>query len=158
MGECFFWYRPTRVVPDQRPLNGRCCSADPTWPSYSLLPHLLTFSTSLHGCSIHFMVLFILTLMPLLSTLSFHSLILLISSSSVSVPSHQQSAYSSSHGRETLNSLDMSSMTITNNSEVNDGSSSYWHVTKNSFLPDIWPLYNSDMKSHLPNQLVPSTR
>ena len=25
MGECFFWYRPTRVVPDQRPLNGRCC-------------------------------------------------------------------------------------------------------------------------------------
>jgi len=19
---CFFWYRPTRVVPDQRPLNG----------------------------------------------------------------------------------------------------------------------------------------
>ena len=25
MGECSFWYRPTRVVPDQRPLNGRCC-------------------------------------------------------------------------------------------------------------------------------------
>ena len=25
MGECLFWYRPTRVVPDQRPLNGRCC-------------------------------------------------------------------------------------------------------------------------------------
>ena len=25
MGECFFWYRPTWVVPDQRPLNGRCC-------------------------------------------------------------------------------------------------------------------------------------
>ena len=25
MGECFFWYRPTRVVPDQRPLNGSCC-------------------------------------------------------------------------------------------------------------------------------------
>jgi len=25
VGECFFWYRPTRVVPDQRPLNGRCC-------------------------------------------------------------------------------------------------------------------------------------
>jgi len=24
VGECFFWYRPTRVVPDQRPLNGRC--------------------------------------------------------------------------------------------------------------------------------------
>ena len=25
VGERFFWYRPTRVVPDQRPLNGRCC-------------------------------------------------------------------------------------------------------------------------------------
>jgi len=22
---CQKWYRPTRVVPDQRPLNGRCC-------------------------------------------------------------------------------------------------------------------------------------
>ena len=25
VSECFFWYRPTRDVPDQRPLNGRCC-------------------------------------------------------------------------------------------------------------------------------------
>jgi len=25
-GESSFWYRPTRVVPDQRPLNGRCCT------------------------------------------------------------------------------------------------------------------------------------
>ena len=25
MGECFFWYWPTRVVPDQRPLNGCVC-------------------------------------------------------------------------------------------------------------------------------------
>ena len=27
VGECFFWYRPTRVVPDKRPLNGcvRAC-------------------------------------------------------------------------------------------------------------------------------------
>ena len=24
-GECFFWYRPTRVVPGKRPLNGCCC-------------------------------------------------------------------------------------------------------------------------------------
>jgi len=23
--ECFFWYWPTRVVPEQRPLNGCCC-------------------------------------------------------------------------------------------------------------------------------------
>ena len=25
MGECFFWYRPTLVVPDQRLLNGCVC-------------------------------------------------------------------------------------------------------------------------------------
>jgi len=25
VGECFFWYRPTRVVPDQGPLNGGVC-------------------------------------------------------------------------------------------------------------------------------------
>jgi len=25
MGECFFWYQPTRVVPDKRPLNGCVC-------------------------------------------------------------------------------------------------------------------------------------
>ena len=25
VGESSFWYRPTRVVLDQRPLNGRCC-------------------------------------------------------------------------------------------------------------------------------------
>jgi len=25
VGECFFWYRPTRVVPDQQPLNGHVC-------------------------------------------------------------------------------------------------------------------------------------
>ena len=25
MGECFFWYRPTRVVLDKRPLNGCVC-------------------------------------------------------------------------------------------------------------------------------------
>ena len=24
-GKCFFWYRPTRVVPDKWPLNGCCC-------------------------------------------------------------------------------------------------------------------------------------
>ena len=25
VGECFFWYWPTRVVPDKRPLNGCVC-------------------------------------------------------------------------------------------------------------------------------------
>ena len=36
VGECSFWYRPTRVVPDQRPLNSRCFTflvlADPGSP------------------------------------------------------------------------------------------------------------------------------
>ena len=27
MGECFFWYRPTRVVPEERPLNSCVCVA-----------------------------------------------------------------------------------------------------------------------------------
>jgi len=27
VGECFFWYRPTRVVPDKKPLNGCVCVA-----------------------------------------------------------------------------------------------------------------------------------
>jgi len=33
-GESSFWYRPTRVVPDQRPLNGR---------RVSVVDHLLTY-------------------------------------------------------------------------------------------------------------------
>jgi len=39
--DCFFWYRPTRVVPKQRPLN-RCCScysnknAKQVWQSSAL--------------------------------------------------------------------------------------------------------------------------
>ena len=36
VGECFFWYRPTRVVPDKRPLNGCCCcTLSPTMRLYS---------------------------------------------------------------------------------------------------------------------------
>ena len=42
-------------------------------------------------------------------------------SSSVSATTAKSSAYSSSHGRATLNSLDMASMTITNNSGLNSG-------------------------------------
>ena len=38
MGECFFWYRPTRVVPDQRPLNGRCCCCSVQLQFCSFLP------------------------------------------------------------------------------------------------------------------------
>ena len=35
VGECFFWYRPIRAVPEQRPLNGCVCvwvPADPGSP------------------------------------------------------------------------------------------------------------------------------
>jgi len=28
VGECFFWYRPTRVVPDKGPLNSCVCVCD----------------------------------------------------------------------------------------------------------------------------------
>ena len=43
MGESSFWYRPTRVVPDQRPLNGRCCCCTSTY---------LT-AVPLNGCKQH---------------------------------------------------------------------------------------------------------
>ena len=41
VGECSFWYRPTRVVPDQRPLNGRrcCCTYLLKQPDSLSLPH-----------------------------------------------------------------------------------------------------------------------
>jgi len=34
VGECFFWYQPTRVVPDKGPLNGCVCVRCllPVWP------------------------------------------------------------------------------------------------------------------------------
>jgi len=51
VGECFFWYRPTRVVPDQRPLNGRCCcccrmpSCRPTNSVKALKANLISFTS-----------------------------------------------------------------------------------------------------------------
>ena len=39
MGESSFWYRPTRVVPDQRPLNGRRCCCCCFYPM--LVPSVL---------------------------------------------------------------------------------------------------------------------
>jgi len=56
------------------------------------------------------LVLFTFTLMPLFSTLSFHSLSLLIRSSSVSANTAKSSAYNSSYGKAALNSLDMASV------------------------------------------------
>jgi len=66
------------------------------------------------------LVWFIFTLMPLFSTLSLHSLSLLIRSPSVSAITIKSSAYNS-HGKATLNSLhvDMASMRITDNNGLN---------------------------------------
>ena len=47
------------------------------------------------------LVLFIFTLVPLFSTLSFHSFSLLIKSSSISAITTKSSAYNSSHGKAT---------------------------------------------------------
>jgi len=47
VGECFFWYRPTQVVPDQRPLNGRCWDVKPQLGQRGVLT--AEFSGSLCG-------------------------------------------------------------------------------------------------------------
>jgi len=65
------------------------------------------------------LVSFIFTLMPLFSTLSFHSLSLLIRSYSVSAIKTWSSAYNNSLGKTTLNSLDKAYMTITNSKGLN---------------------------------------
>jgi len=54
VGECSFWYRPTRVVPDQRPLNGRCCcckrsSVMPDLPNHRASPPLDWYQIILLG-------------------------------------------------------------------------------------------------------------
>ena len=41
VSECFFWYRPTRVVPDQRPLNGCCCCCCCYWSIYWMIGWLI---------------------------------------------------------------------------------------------------------------------
>jgi len=75
-------------------------ATDTTWPSYSLLHYVLPFPLIIT------LVLFIFSLMPVFSTKSFHSLSLLIRSSSVSAITTRSSAYNNSHGKATLNSVD----------------------------------------------------
>jgi len=41
-GECFFWYRPTRVVPDKRPLNGWFLLYSSIWTRAPLAPLVVT--------------------------------------------------------------------------------------------------------------------
>ena len=43
MGECFFWYRPTRVVPEKRLLNDREC----LWVCVNLM-YTVTITTLNH--------------------------------------------------------------------------------------------------------------
>jgi len=46
VGECFFWYRPTRVVPVKRPLNGKNKNAPHSRQITTLTPHQSIFT----GC------------------------------------------------------------------------------------------------------------
>jgi len=77
---------------------------DTTWPSYSLLHHLLPFSTNRN---LHFILIY--------SRASILH-IPLIRSSSVSATTTKSSEYNS-HGNATLNSLDKASITITNSTK-----------------------------------------
>ena len=69
---------------------------------HHMASHLAAFRISVcHSPLIITMVLFIFTIMPLFSTLSFHSLNLLIRSSSVSANTTKLSAYNNSHSKAT---------------------------------------------------------
>jgi len=54
VGECFFWYRPTRVVLEQRPLNGCCCCG------LALSASLHCLRSAMHWCTV-FLVLSVLS-------------------------------------------------------------------------------------------------
>ena len=49
VGECFFWYRPTRVVLDQKPLNARrcCCCTDVMFLNKCFFAHIFVHETLL---------------------------------------------------------------------------------------------------------------
>jgi len=120
VGECFFWYRLTRVVPDKihRAIKWLCCVC----LLLALIPdgHLTAFCvTFCRSPLIITLVLLIFTLMPLFSTLSFHSRSLLIRSSLVSAMTATSSAYNNSHHKATLNSFNNASITITNSKALN---------------------------------------
>jgi len=70
VGECFFWYRPTRVVPDQRPLNSRrycCCCC--VGCIYFIATHI-HFSVSFDMAIIYLNLILRLTLTKYLVTLT----------------------------------------------------------------------------------------
>jgi len=61
-GESSFWYRPTRVVPDQRPLNGRCSAR-----SFRIMTNLFWFCLELDT----FQSCMLLLLHPTMTQLTF---------------------------------------------------------------------------------------
>jgi len=98
-----------------------CIELLTTPPTHTPHDYLVAFCTGFWSSPLIItLVLFVFTLIPLFSTLFFYLLSLLIKSSSVSAITSKSSAYNSYQGKATLNSLDMASMTITNNSGLND--------------------------------------
>ena len=51
VGECFFWYRLTRLIPDKRPLHGCVCVCLVGWLHACLCAFvMLSFMHSVHSC------------------------------------------------------------------------------------------------------------
>ena len=78
MGESSFWYRPTRVVPDQRPLNGRCCCCCycifQQYLLYAIVllrRHLNVLSRFITPCCLNLMSLFFCRLIKIVSNVLF---------------------------------------------------------------------------------------
>ena len=89
VGESSFWYRRTRVVPDQRPLNGRCCCR-----------YLFACELSFTFCD------FDTVAFSIISTVVIHCMLILLSQAnlqwcmvSVLLQSHNRSMFAISNGR-----------------------------------------------------------
>jgi len=50
LSTCFFWYRPTRVVSDKRPLKGCCCCCCCCWSATRKLTFSLTVCVCICVC------------------------------------------------------------------------------------------------------------
>jgi len=94
-----------------------CIELLPTPPPQT--PHGILQPSALPSATPHHSKPWFYSLMPLFSTLTFHSWSLFIRPSSVSAITTRSSAYNNSHGKATLNSLDKASMTIINSKGLN---------------------------------------